>query len=129
MYDAVPTISPALVIRRRSTLNASPKSPSFATPSSVRKTLAGFRSRWMTPRACAYSSACVMPSAILSVASTSSRRPGAFAGRAARRARGRRAARAPRPPPRHELADDVGVAVLLADVVDGDDVRVVAEAR
>src|SRR3954466_13518753 len=98
MYDAVPTISPALVIRRRSTLNASPKSPSFATPSSVRKTLAGFRSRWTTPRACAYSSAWGCAAGVGGGRARAGRAPGRLGERVVER------------PPRHELADDVGVA-------------------
>jgi hypothetical protein len=36
---------------------ARPKSSTFTTPSGVILMLAGFRSRWITPRSCAYFSA------------------------------------------------------------------------
>src|SRR3954463_1128141 len=56
---------PVWVTLLRSMLNARPKSPSLAVPSSVRKTFAGFRSRCTTPRSWAYSRDLVTPPAAL----------------------------------------------------------------
>jgi hypothetical protein len=48
---------------------ANPKSSSLTTPSGVTFTLAGFRSRCMTPRSCAYSKASAICIAILQASS------------------------------------------------------------
>ena len=56
----MPTIMPLLVWVERAVPAvslASPKSNTFAAPVSVITTLAGFRSRWTIPAACAQASA------------------------------------------------------------------------
>ena len=62
MYAGVPPLASPGVPRRW----ASPKSSSFTLPSSQRKTLAGLRSRWSTPRWCAWASPRAISSAIRS---------------------------------------------------------------
>jgi hypothetical protein len=57
MYAGVPSVTPISVsvapaAASRDAAHATPKSASSACPS-ARRTLPGFRSRWMTPRACA----------------------------------------------------------------------------
>jgi hypothetical protein len=78
MYATVPTIVPVRDMRERSSEKARPKSPSLAVPSSASQTLAGLRSRWMTPFECACSSADATQSAIRIASSGSSLRSGAW---------------------------------------------------
>ena len=73
MYAAVPRTVPASVsVPSPAAIRAIPKSASFGRPSSSKRTLAGFRSRWTTPRACACASPAAMPAAMASVSSSGS---------------------------------------------------------
>jgi hypothetical protein len=97
IYAAVPRRTPACVaawlsvgevdmsvaLKSSSRAFASPKSRTFAAPFGVIFTLAGFRSRWMMPRSCAYSSASAI---CFATGSASSRGTGPFAIRSARSA-------------------------------------------
>ena len=103
--------------RRSASVCATPKSVSSATSRSPSSTLPGLTSRWTTPSACAWASAAATSRATASARATPMRRRGSV-----RIEVGERAAA-------HVLRDDVGHAVLRADVVDADDVRVVAEPR
>ncbi len=83
---------------------------------SVSQTLAGLMSRWTMPRAWACSSAWAISSAMRTASATGSRWSSAPCEEVVDRSAG------------HVLAHDVGPAVIVADVEDGDDVGVVAEA-
>jgi hypothetical protein len=65
MYAAVPRTVPASVsVPSPAASRAMPKSASFGRPSSSKRTFAGFRSRWTTPRACACARPAATPPAI-----------------------------------------------------------------
>ena len=109
----MPTTIPSAVRRSAPSRWAMPKSPSAAVPSAASQTLSGLTSRCTTPLACACASAAAISRPMRST--SAERRPLA-------RERGRQRAAA------HRAQHEVGDAVVLADVVDGDDVRVIAEA-
>jgi hypothetical protein len=72
-YWAVPMIEPVSVMSDAPAW-AMPKSVTRARPSSSRITLWGFRSRWITPRACANRAACRI-CVTMSIATTGSSGP------------------------------------------------------
>ena len=111
MYAGVPSTKPACVeyVRVPLSIFAMPKSVIFSRPSSVISALPGLTSRWSTSRSCAYWSAAHM---------ATRGRDGRLEGRGPRVG----GERAPAEPLHHEQVQ----ALVLDEVVDGDDV-VVAE--
>ena len=115
MYETVPTIMPACVSRDRSTATARPKSPILAVPSSVSHTLPGLRSRWTMPLPCANSRPRHVSSATLRALSRGSLWSPRLLDQSLDVAA------------RQQWQHHVGLSLLCADVVDADDVRVVAQ--